>query len=255
MTHSSKRNLFKKSYFLWVLLLLITGFWLYSLLLGPASRLGMARQLKAQYGQEFIVLSSQKVPGDRLGYCVYSARTFTAAPKDDPDLRFYASSYLATDGFWPVLHRYCNDNYMEEQMLHIWKEESQEAGQDYRLGYERHPCSYEERTFCSGYRIALDLTPKNLDQVCTLLSHTMERILAETPAEQGKAASFHFRLSYSGESWPDDDHCSMELALFFQLNHSDAGSVWGAVDTDPDAIRQYILDEAARHKNRKYSDS
>lgn len=222
---------------------------------GPSSRFGMAKQLRERYGRDFVILSSEKAPGDSLGYCVFSARTFVAAPRDDRDFLFYASSYLASDGFWPVLHRYYRDTYVEDQLLRIWEREAQAAGLDYRVNRNGYPLSKPEENFYSGFRVNIDVTPDNLDRVCALLSASMERMLAETPAEQGDMLSFVFNLRYREDSWAEDDFNLTTLNLFHNLYHTDSAFEWRDVDTDPEAIRQYILDEAARYASRKYPES
>ena len=222
---------------------------------GPASRFGMARHLKERYGRDFVILSAETAPNGMLDSRVFTARTFTAAPKNDPDFRFYASSYLATDGFWPVLHRYYNDTYVEDQMLRIWEEDARAAGLECASHRERRPLSRQEETFCSGYWVNIHLTPDNLDQVCALLSHSMERMLAETPARQGELLSFRFNLFYREDSWPEDDSNLTMLTLFYNSYHVDSSShkyEWRSIDTDLEAIRQYILDEAARYEKWNY---
>ena len=255
MVYPFKRRRLKKQHILWVILLLAALFWQYYLLLGPSSRFGMAKQLRERYGRDFVILSSEKASGDRLGYCIFSAQTFVAAPRDDRDFRFYASSYLASDGFWPVLHRYYNDTYVENQLLCIWERDAQAAGLDYKVSRNRYPLSGQRETFCSGFRVNIDVTPDNLDQVCALLSASMERMLAETPAEQGNMLSFVFNLRYREDSWAENDSNLTTLNLFHNLYHADSAFEWRDVDTNPEAIRQYILDEATRYASRKYPES
>ncbi|RKI71007.1 hypothetical protein D7V91_01510 [bacterium 1xD42-67] len=250
MTGRAKFRL-KKKQPLWALPILAAVLAVLCISFGPSSRSAMKQYLRERYGREFVILSSEKVPRDLLGHRVYSARTFTAAPKDDPDLRFFASSYWATDGFWPVIHHYCNDSYEEEQMLRIWEEEARTAGVDYSLVLERYPCSREAQTFRSGYGVILSFGPKDLDQICLLLSRSMERMLAETPAQQGRMTGSTLRLRYREEDWPEDNCCTVALTLFYSLFHTGNGaSEWQNIDTDPEAIRECILEAAARYERQ-----
>lgn len=256
MAYPVKRRRLKNQHILWAILLLAALFWLYYLLLGPSSRFGMAKQLRERYGRDFVILSSEKASDDRLGHCVFSARTFVAAPRDDRDFRFYASSYLASDGFWPVLHRYYNDSYIEDQLLRIWETDARAAGLDYKVNRNRYPLSGQGEAFCSGFWVNIDVTPDNLDQVCALLSASMERMLAEAPAEQGDMLSFAFNLRYREDSWLEDDFNLTELSLFYSLYASKDGTYeWRGIDTDAQAIRQYVLDNAARYASWKYPEN
>ena len=251
MTGRTKFRLQKKQ-LLWAVPILAAVLVALRISFGPSSRSAMRQHLRERYNREFVILSTEKVPCDLLGHRVYSARTFTAAPKDDPDLRFFASSYWATDGFWPVIHHYYNDSYEEEQMLRIWEEEARTAGADYSLILERYPCSREAQTFRSGYDVVLSFGPEDLDQICPLLSQSMERMLAETPAQQGQMTSSTLRLRYREEDWPEDDCCTVDLILFYSLFHTGSSTFeWQSIDTDPGAIRQYILEEAARYERLK----
>ena len=97
----------------------------------------------------------------------------------------------------------------------------------------------------------LSFGPKDLDQICLLLSRSMERMLAETPAQQGRMTGSTLRLRYREEDWPEDNCCTVALTLFYSLFHTGNGaSEWQNIDTDPEAIRQCILEAAARYERQ-----
>ena len=50
----------------------------------------------------------------------------------------------------------------------------------------------------------------------------------------------------------EDDCCTVDLILFYSLFHTGSSTFeWQSIDTDPGAIRQYILEEAARYERLK----
>lgn len=220
------------------------------LFFGPSSRFRMERHLKELYGEEFFILFSEKVPGDEIEGPAWSACAFTATPRSDPDFRFYAFSILATDGFWPVPSRYFTDNYEEHRMLRIWEEEAASAGVQYQITYDRYPYRSTEEAYYSGICVHISLTPENTDEICELMSKSMERMLAETSAENGRMTCFDFFLRYREEDWPADEECAVTIMLFNNLYHGENGSEWREVDTDAAAIREYILKEAQDYEER-----
>lgn len=201
------------------------------------------KYLEERYGQEFTVLSSASVTDD-YDSDVWRAKVYTVSPKDDPDTCFYVFNIVEGESFGvPGFRNLMKDTYTSDTIGAIFEELAEGTNLEYELNYTSPVKSSTE--YHSGLRITIDpVSPENLTEVCELLSQTFTDTLVKIPgAETLMITTITIIIHYREQDWPEEDFCSIWISPFSEY-HQDQG--WVPIDTDADAIREYILSEVSR---------
>lgn len=90
------------------------------------------------------------------------------------------------------------------------------------------------------------VTPDNLNAVCTLLSQAYADTFEEV---QDVPSWVMIRLTYRESTWPEDESISVMIDKYnFYWNEETQKRELRELDTDAEAIRKYILSEVSRYE-------
>lgn len=208
--------------------------------------------LEKQYGQEFTVLSSESVTDD-YDDNVWRARVYIVSPKDNPDTCFYAFNVVEGESFGIFGFRnYLQDTYAGDIIGTVFVEHAANTELEYELDY-----TYPVKTsseYHSDLRIKIaPVFPEDLTEVCELLSRTFADTLEKLPEAQDKYTSTRVQIQYREPDWPDEEFCLIWIEPFAVYEWNEMTSCYekGAMDTDAEAIRAYILDEVGTYKEKR----
>lgn len=216
------------------------------------SKREVEKYLEEQYNREFMVLSSESVTDDYFDDDVWRVKAYTVSPKDDPDTCFYAYNIVEGESFGvPGFRNSLHDTYAGDIMGAAFAEHAEDTELEYELDYTYPVKSSSE--YHSYLWITFDpVFPEDLTEICELLSQTFSDTLEKVPEAKEQHVSTNIRIRYREHDWPDEKYCLIWIRPFaqYEWNEETGKSELIPFDTDADAIREYILDEAGEYKER-----
>ncbi len=207
--------------------------------------------LERQYGQEFTVLSSESVTDDYYDDA-WKVRAYMVSPKDNPHTYFCAFNVIEGESFGVFGFRnYLHDTYAGDILGTVFLEQAADTELEYELDYTYPVKSSSEYHSYLWIRFA-SVFPENLTEVCQLLSRTFTDTLERVPGAQDKDTSTRIQIQYREPDWPDEEFCLIWIEPFalYEWNEATSHYELRAMDTDAEAIREYILDEVSEYKER-----
>jgi len=195
------------------------------------------KSLEKRYGQEFTVLSSESVTDDYYDDDVWRVKVYAVSPKDDLAACFYAYNIVEGESFGvPGFRNSLRDTYSLDIFAKAFEAWAADTDVGYRFSYF-YPIKSSSEYYLSMSVNIEQVTPENLETVCTLLSHaytdTFEKI-------QDMPSWVTIRLTYREPLWPEDKSCFIMIDTYELLN----------LDTDAEAIQEYILSEVSDYEEK-----
>ena len=192
--------------------------------------------LERQYGQEFIVLSSESVTDDYYDD-VWRVRVYTVSPKDGPETQFFVFNTVEGERFGVLgFSNRLSDSYSLDIFSKAFETRAAEKDVEYSFNY-----FYPVKSSSVYYsRLYVDIKPvssENLEIVCTVLSQAYTdtfEIVKDIPY------GVTVNLTYRKTEWPEDRSCLIKIDSLY-LNR---------FDTNAETIEKYILDEAGKYQER-----
>jgi len=209
------------------------------------SKWEVEEQLEKRYGQEFTVLSSASVTDDYYDD-VWRVKVYVVSPKDDPDTSFYAYNIVEGESFGvPGFRNSLTDTYSLDIFAKAFEVWAADTDVEYTFRYF-YPIESSSVYYSSLYVSIEQVTPENLNTVCTLLSKAYADTFEKT---QEIPFSVTIKLTYWDPAWPEDESIFVMLNKYdFDWNEGTPQRELRELDTDAEAIREYILDKVNRHE-------
>lgn len=208
--------------------------------------------LERQYGKEFTVLSSESVTDDYYDDDVWRVRAYIVSLKDNPDTCFYAFNVVEGESFGIFGFRnWLIDTYASDIIGTAFLEQAADTELEYEL-YYTYPVKLSSEYHSYLWIKFVPVFPEDLTEVCELLSRTFTDTLEKVPEAQDKNTLTRIQIQYREPDWPDENFCLIWIEPFALYEWNEATSLYerGAMDTDAEAIREFILDEVGEYKER-----
>lgn len=213
------------------------------------SKREVEEQLEEWYGQEFTVLSSASVTDDYYDDDVWRVKVYVVSPKDNPDTSFYAYNIVEGESFGvPGFRNSLRDTYSLDIFAKAFEKQATNTDIEYTFNYF-HPIK-SSSAYYSSLNVSIEsVTPENLNAVCTLLSQAYADTFVKT---QNIPSWVTIKLTYREPTWPEDESISVTIDKynnFYWNEETQKRELWD-LDTDAEAIREYILSEASWYEEK-----
>lgn len=210
-------------------------------------------QLEEWYGQEFTVLSSRSITDDYYMDDIWRAKMHIVSPKEDPDTCFYAFNVVEGENFGvPGFWNWLSDTYAADIIGAAFEKQAADTGLEYELDYTYPVKSSSE--YHSHLWITIDpIFPKDLTEVCELLSRTFADALEKIPGAEGRRTEAGIKIRYRELDWPEEESCLIWIEPFSQLywNEETKTHEWISIGADAEVIREYIMNEVNSYKTEQ----
>lgn len=207
------------------------------------SKWEVEKQLEQRYGQEFTVLSSASVTDDYYDDDVWRVKAYVVAPDNAPYTSFYAYNIVEGESFGvPGFRNSLRDTYSLDIFARAFEAWAADIDVEYTFRYS-YPIKSSSVYYSALNVIIEQVTPENLNAVCTLLSQAYADTFEKT---QDIPSWVTIRLTYRDPAWPEDESVSVMIDKYnFYWNEETQKRELRELDTDAEAIREYILSEAS----------
>ena len=134
------------------------------------------KYLEKQYGQEFMVLSSESVTDDYYNDDVWRVMAYTVSPKDDPETQFFVFNTVEGESFGvPGFRNGLQDTYSLDIFGRAFETRAAETDVEYSFNYF-YPVKSSSVYYSCLYVDIEPVSLGNLEMVCTVLSQSKSMI-------------------------------------------------------------------------------
>ena len=195
------------------------------------------KYLEKQYGQEFMVLSSESVTDDYYNDDVWRVMAYTVSPKDDLETQFFVFNTVEGESFGvPGFRNGLQDTYSLDVFGKAFETRAADTDMEYSFDYF-YPIK-SSLVYYSDLCVNIEpVSSENLETVCTVLSQAY----ADT-SEVVKNIPYGviIVLTYREPTWPENQSCLIRIDSFYL----------SGFDTNTETIEKYILDEVGKYQER-----
>ena len=213
-----------------VLLLTSCGFHL-------MSKREVEEYLEKQYGQKFMVISSESVTDDYYEDDVWRVRAYTVSPKDDLQTQFFVFNTVEGESFGvPGLANRLSDTYSLDIFGKAFETRAADTDVEYFFDYF-YPVKSSSVYYSDLYVNIEPVSSGNLETVCMVLSQAYADTFEKA---QVMPSGVSVMLTYKEPAWLEDQSCLIRIDSFYL----------SGFDTNTETIEKYILDEVSKYQKR-----
>ena len=197
----------------------------------------MEKYLEKQYGQEFMVLSSESVTDDYYEDDVWRVRAYTVSPKDDLQTQFFVFNTVEGESFGvPGFRNGLQDTYSLGIFGRAFETRAADTDVQYSFDYF-YPVKSSSVYYSDLYVNIEPVSSGNLETVCMVLSQAYADTFEKA---QVMPSGVSVMLTYKEPAWLEDQSCLIRIDSFYL----------SGFDTNTETIETYILDEVSKYQKR-----
>lgn len=195
------------------------------------------KYLEKQYGQEFMVLSSESVTDDYYEDDVWRVRAYTVSPKDDLQTQFFVFNTVEGESFGvPGFRNGLQDTYSLGIFGRAFETRAADTDVQYSFDYF-YPVKSSSVYYSDLYVNIEPVSSGNLETVCMVLSQAYADTFEKA---QVMPSGVSVMLTYKEPAWLEDQSCLIRIDSFYL----------SGFDTNTETIEKYILDEVSKYQKR-----